>query len=83
MSRWYWFFQNLKETFKSLVTKDSSKRYWVVTQDRLEALTDKEKEFEFVKSEAEMYRTISKLYHQKYREAVQYIKLEWGKYYEK
>ena len=83
MSRWYWFYQNLKEIFKSLVTNDSKARYWLVTQDRLEKLTAKEKKFEVVKAEAEMWHNISELYKQRLVDAVYYVREQWGKSYEK
>lgn len=81
-TKWYWYKETLNQIVFNLFCKDSNRRYWMVTEDRLEQLQQIEKDYKLVKAEADLYRIMYQTQQQKNNELVNWFKENWGKQYE-
>lgn len=73
MNKWLWFLDGLRRCFVNLFLHNPKDRYWVVTEDRLNQLQQKEKSFNMLQAECELWHKLAELNKLKLQDAVWYI----------
>ena len=78
MNKWLWFLDTMKTAVINLFLHDSKERYWLITERRLNELQVKEKSFNALQAECNLWHRIAEFNKQKLQDAVWWLH-EWEK----